>query len=696
MDFDITDEQRDIVAAFDKALTRESSIERVRAAEKSGFDPDLWHVLIDMGALELTGPGRTESNGAIDLSLVAEAHGRHLACVPLVEATAAGVVLAEAGVADVEDRTDGPVLFSPRPATGGVAESVPGGAVAGRIVVLDGADLLLVRGVPDPIDDIGFTAMGRWRLNGAGVERTVLASGDEARRLWRHGLAWWQLSTAAVAVGIARRALQVAGDYVTVREQFGVPIGSFQSIQHSLADVFVEVEGARLLVREAANRCEQDAVMWGTSAAKAYANATEVAVRSAEVGLHVHGGYGYTLEYDPQLYLRRAKSLQLHGGASGRLWAAIGADTMASGEQHIGSGAHTEELRAQVRAFVAEHLTPGVHARVAETGDYHDDQFHRALAERGWVGAHWGRDEGGQGWPRARTDVVYEELAAAGAPVEGLAITQIIGEAIRRVGTPEQKAMYLPRICRGEVLFALGYSEPASGSDLASIQTRAVRDGDGWILNGQKIFTTMGSIADHVFVLARTDPNSPRHAGLTLFLVPTDAPGFSAAPIYTLSGQRTNVTYYSDIELDDSTRIGGEGEGWEIVNVALAFERGGEFAAQVRRVIGVAVASARVSGHDSDPHFLAQLGRATAAGDVSRLLGAYASWSRDSARAGAVEGTVAKVYGTEALQWVSRALLDEAGSDGLPNRSPSESSPAAALQHLYRESQIATIYGGTS
>ncbi|WP_370617763.1 acyl-CoA dehydrogenase family protein [Mumia qirimensis] len=363
---------------------------------------------------------------------------------------------------------------------------------------------------------------------------------------------------------------------------------------------------------------------------------------------------------------------------------------------HFGTDTRADRLRAEARDFVAGHLTPAVKARVAESGNYHDDEFHQAMAERGWVGAHWAREEGGQAWPRALSDVVYEELAAAGAPVEGLAITQIIGEAIRRVGTPEQRAAFLRPICRGEIVLALGYSEPGAGSDLASVRTRAVRDGDQWVVNGQKIFTTMGSAADYVFLLARTDPDAPKHAGLTLFLVPTDSPGFSASPIFTLSGQRTNVTYYSDLRIDDSARLGDEGQGWEIVNVALAFERGGEFAAQLRRLVTAGVQWARDAGRSDDPSVLARLGRAATSSEVARLLGAYASWSRQSVEAGAVEGTIAKVYGTEALQRASGSLLDAAGVDGLANPDSTRESAAAALQHLYRESQIATIYGGTS
>lgn len=695
MDFELTDEQREIAATFDRALARESSIDRVRAAEKSGFDPDLWQVLVGMGVLDLVNGDEGEAASAATFGLVAESLGRHLACVPAIEAAVAALLLAEAGV-DEEQGAAAPVAFSPRKVEGGVAWAVPGGSSADAVVVLDGSELVVVRDASAaPVDDLGFTATAHWRLDHE-VERTILSSGPEALARWNRGVARWHLATASSAVGVAEQALEVAVAYAQEREQFGTPIGSFQSIQHALAEVHVDVAGARLLAREAAGRCDNDDAAWDVAAAEAYAFATRAAVRSAEVALHVHGGYGYTLEYDPQLYLRRAKALQLHGDEPEKLWSSIGARTISHGLTRPIANRSTEDLRAEVRGFLAEELTPQVRAHVGESGNYHDSGFHRALAERGWVGAHWSLDEGGKGWPRAHSDVVYEELAAAGAPVEGLAVTQIIGEAIRRVGTPEQKAKFLGPICRGEMLLALGYSEPGAGSDLASVQTRAVPDGDGWILNGQKIFTTMGSVADYVFVLARTDPEAAKHAGLTLFLLPTDAPGFSAAPIYTLSGQRTNVTYYADIRLDDSARLGEPGQGWDIVNVALAFERGGEFAAQVRRTIDAAVSWARSADRQEDPYFLARLGRATAEADVARLLGAYASWSRNSARAGAVEGTVAKVYGTEALQRVTGSLLDTAGAEGLVNREAAEPSAAGELQHLYRESQIATIYGGTS
>ncbi|MFC0530026.1 acyl-CoA dehydrogenase family protein [Phytohabitans kaempferiae] len=355
-----------------------------------------------------------------------------------------------------------------------------------------------------------------------------------------------------------------------------------------------------------------------------------------------------------------------------------------------------EAFRAEVRDFLREHLTDEVRARVAASGTYHDREFHRAVAERGWIGAGWPVADGGQGRDRADLDVLYEEMAAAGAPVEGLSVTLIIAETIRRVGTPEQKERILGPVREGRLVLSLGYTEPDAGSDLAAARTRAVRDGDGWRIDGQKNFTTHAHEADYVFLLARTDPEAAKHAGLTMFLVPTSAPGFSLSPVHTLSGERTNLTFYSDVRVGDEARVGAEGQGWEIVSLALAFERGGEFAAQLRRLVHASVRWAHAAGRTDDPRLLRRLGQVVAATSVARLLGARATWLRSKAGAGAVEGAMAKVYATEELLRGSGDLLDATGADALLGPETPDAPAGGELQHLYREAQISTIYGGTS
>jgi alkylation response protein AidB-like acyl-CoA dehydrogenase len=335
VDLELSPEQHDVAAAFEHVLERESSAERVRAAEDAGFDPALWKVLSAMGAVGVAVPEAAggSGKGVLELGLLAESLGRHLACAPLVEAATAAMLLADAGGQDAElpEALAGsaPIVFCPRPAVDGSAVLVPGGGGAQAVVALDADHLVLARGAPPKAQgDLGFLACADRPLTGNAIDRTVVARGEHARRLWRIALGRWRLGTAAALVGVAEQALATAVRYVKVREQFGVPIGSFQAIQHSLAQIVMAVDGARLLVRETSWRHDTTAAEWRDAADIAFAHAAETAVKSAEACLHVHGGYGYTLEYDAQLYLRRAKALQLQGGDPEVIWEAIGAATV--------------------------------------------------------------------------------------------------------------------------------------------------------------------------------------------------------------------------------------------------------------------------------------------------------------------------------------------------------------------------------
>lgn len=324
MDLELTPDQRDVATAFARVLARDSSIDRVRAAEDAGFDPALWKTLTGMGVLDIAA-GQEDASGFVELALVAEEAGRRLACVPLVEAAVAARLLAETGTT----AGDGIVVLAPRPAEGGVAVLTPAGAVADAVVALDGDELVLAHGPAGaPPGDLGFLAAADRTLRGADVDRRVLASGGRAHALWRDARDRWRLATAAACAGMAAQALDIAVRYATERHQFGVPIGSFQAIAHPLADVAMAGDGARLVAREAAWRHDHGLASWRAAAAVAFAHAAETAVRAGELCLHVHGGYGYTLEYDAQLYLRRAKATRLLAGDPDALWEEIGAVTI--------------------------------------------------------------------------------------------------------------------------------------------------------------------------------------------------------------------------------------------------------------------------------------------------------------------------------------------------------------------------------
>ncbi|UZG46044.1 acyl-CoA dehydrogenase family protein [Caldimonas thermodepolymerans] len=242
----------------------------------------------------------------------------------------------------------------------------------------------------------------------------------------------------------------------------------------------------------------------------------------------------------------------------------------------------TLNLRMQVRSFLAETLKDRSPLRRADSWMGADPAFSRELGRRGWVGMTLPKRYGGQDASPWERYVVAEELLAAGAPVAAhwFADRQS-GPLILRYGTETQRERYLPGICRGEIYFCIGMSEPNSGSDLASIRSRAVRDGDGWVLNGQKVWTTNAHIAHYMIGLFRTGDGAnyqahPRHAGLSQFLIDLKSPGVTIRPIVDLTGGRHfNEVYFDNVRLGPDALLGTEGKGWEQVTAELAFERSG-------------------------------------------------------------------------------------------------------------------------
>ena len=321
MDLALTAEQALLQETFAAFFAKESASDVIRECEPLGFDPRLWRRVVETGAVAMGLPEAHGGGGAgrLDLVLVAEAFGRSLAPVPLVETVVAARLLAALDARDalarVVDGTD-LVTFALRPATRGIARLVPGGAVSHRVLALDETDLVLTgRCEPEVIvspRNLGSSPVADRDVRGEG--RAVLATGSEAVRLHESTTREWKLIMAAALVGVAAGALDLTTEYVKTREQFGVPIGSFQAIQHRLADVATAVDGARLLVREAGWAADERLEVAPTLASMAYAYAAEIAAEATAAGLHFHGGYGFMLEYDIQLHFRRAKAWALVGG----------------------------------------------------------------------------------------------------------------------------------------------------------------------------------------------------------------------------------------------------------------------------------------------------------------------------------------------------------------------------------------------
>jgi alkylation response protein AidB-like acyl-CoA dehydrogenase len=365
-------------------------------------------------------------------------------------------------------------------------------------------------------------------------------------------------------------------------------------------------------------------------------------------------------------------------------------------------GEDAERLRREVRAFLAEHLTPELEERIYRSGVSHDADFARALAARRWIGPDWERGDGRPAMDPFAVHVLTEELTRADAPTIAVTTTMMVAAVVRAAASDELKADVLPRVLQGEVTIALGQSEPEAGSDVAAVQTRARWDGDAWVIDGQKMFTTNAHICDYVFLLARTDPAATRHAGLTTLLVPLDHPGIEVQPVFTLSGERTNITYYTDVRIDDRWRIGEVNRGWQTLMLALQDEHSAGFTPHLARVLGAVERWASSTTDDGgrpalhDDGVRVRLARAATAAHVGSLLEARTTWLESQHRVPVVEGPMAKLFGTEALVRHSEDLAELVGADALRSRLDPTAPERGYIEHVARLAVGTAIYAGTS
>src|SRR5580704_17326823 len=239
--------------------------------------------------------------------------------------------------------------------------------------------------------------------------------------------------------------------------------------------------------------------------------------------------------------------------------------------------AEQERLRRELRGYFGELMTPALRAALAGgDGDYGEGEAYRSVVRQlgrdGWLALGWPVEYGGRGGTMLDQLIFTDEAAVARVPVPFLTINTV-GPTIMRYGTPEQKAFYLPRIAAGEIHFSIGYSEPEAGTDLAALRTAAVRDGEEYVIDGQKMWTSLIQYADYVWLACRTNPEAERHRGLSIIIVPTSAAGFSWTPVRTVASVTTSATYYSAVRVPSSALVGEENRGWPLISNQLNHER---------------------------------------------------------------------------------------------------------------------------
>lgn len=360
-----------------------------------------------------------------------------------------------------------------------------------------------------------------------------------------------------------------------------------------------------------------------------------------------------------------------------------------------------ERLRKEYRNRLEAVMTPERRASVAiptEGGQAVAD-CRRALGEAGLLGVAWPTEYGGQGLTALEQYIFGEEARRVSAPLPMITLNTV-GPTLIQFGTDEQKTKFLPAILKGTVDFAIGYSEPGAGSDLASLRTTAVRDGDEFVINGSKMFTSGAEFADYIWLAARTDPEAKKHKGITLFIVPTDAKGFSWKPLHTMPGVSTYYTFYDDVRVPASSIVLGENEGWKLVTNQLNLERAalgnlGALEPLFRKTLTWAKTTPLDGGLVIDKPWVQQaLARVEAQVAAYELLNLRVNASMSSGALSMGEASAAKVFGTELTQQVARELLEVIGQDG--SRVGAAAPLKGELEHAYRLAVINTFGGGAN
>jgi alkylation response protein AidB-like acyl-CoA dehydrogenase len=367
----------------------------------------------------------------------------------------------------------------------------------------------------------------------------------------------------------------------------------------------------------------------------------------------------------------------------------------------LGSG--VQAFRAEVREWLAIHWNDAARAREAARPFHErtvDREFSRRLGERGWIAVSWPVEHGGPGRSQLDQYAFVEEMAYAGAPTgaHGCA-AEIVGPALIAFGTPAQRSEFLPAFLRGERMFCLGYSEAGAGSDLAALRLSAVRDGDEWVLNGEKLWTSRAEFADYHWLAVRTDPAAkPPHAGISVFMVPLGSPGISIRPSMALYGHTFAAVTYDNVRVLDSLRVGRVNEGWKVITAALASERVlmGSYVAMLRALLDALAREIRARPLASDPLVRDRLGALAAEIEAARHLALNGVLTTARGRVPVHEGAMTKVYSGELMERVTQAAIDMLGAEATLSEEAPGSIAGGRIEQLLRRSIMMVVGGGTA
>ena len=547
----------------------------------------------------------------------------------------------------------------------------------------------------------------------------ILARGDVAAAAIDYARDIAIVAGSAEAIGAMDAAFQATLAFVKQRVQFGQPIGANQALQHRLVDMLGAIRQAQILLAAAIDAIDSEAGDRGLTVAALKLHTARTARHVGEECVQMHGAIGTTDEAAISHYYRKliTASILFGGAAYHRArFAALDRATTSGNAPNDGLAPDDRAFADEVRRFVAATIDPQTRAIVAAGGHPNREQADRwfqALGERNWLAHTWSRDHGGPGFTPIQQVIFDQVMAEMDAPANNGLGTRLAGPVIREFGTPEQRAQHLPGILRGTVNWCQGYSEPGAGSDLASLTTRADRDGDDYIVNGQKIWTSYAHWADWIFMLVRTSREAKRQAGISFLLVDMTSPGITVRPILAAEGHHGfNEIFFDDVRVPIANRIGEEGQGWTCAKFLLSHERLGVVSLpNIRRAMAAAERAAHhrdASGRRliDDPAFEHRLV------DLKVRLRAVEGWVGqliaqvvDGGSPG-IDVSMLKIAGTELHQAIVAFTLDAAGYDALPFLFETGATPTrtiatppafverAAAQYIGR--RVSTILGGST
>jgi alkylation response protein AidB-like acyl-CoA dehydrogenase len=716
VNFDLTEEQEMMRESFARYLDDTCAPERLREAEKSGIDREGWTGLAELGAFMLRVPEDRDGLGlgTFDACVLMEEVGRKLPFGPIAETLLAARLLAMLGGDDSADAlaaiTGGAAIASLAMNDAGVTakQFIAGGAHAEYVIARRGDEVVLFT-VPEAARpaEPNLASDGLAEVDLSTADPTVLASGKEASGLFAASLEEWKILVAAALAGLGRQALKMAAEYACERKQFGQEIGKFQAISHPLADLLCQVDCARMLTWKAiraiadgdAGAAEQaPAALWWS--AKAAVEATSQAVQT-------FGGYGLTTEYDVYLYAQRARSWPLVAGdpdqwlteAANRHYGEVQVALPDVGDLPIefDIGEEARAMMEEIDAFMEANVTPEMREKFHYSWEGWVPELHKKMQEAGLLFLS-SPELGGRGvGPYART-AARKTLEKHGYSNPAAGVAEMVGLMISRAGSDELKEEVLSKIVSGDAIASLGYSEPGSGSDVFAAQTRAIPDGNGWRIEGTKMWTSGANLTDYVLMLTRTNTEVPKHKGLTMFVVPLKTEGVTVQPVHTFQDERTNITFYDNVHIPDSYRLGEVDGGVRTMSLALELEHGGGFANPMFGTLEAAeelCAEIDAPGggkliESQDARRRLMLARLNA--EASLLLEYRATWAGAEKKPNMAFGPMAKMFSSERFLEDARDLLDLTAPLSLTKRKGA----AALINQSYRHAHGTRIYGGTS